>query len=293
MSENRPTPPDRKLGLMGPISIAIVVALVLLGTVLFRGGPHDSPPPEPAATPKPAPAPITKAPALPAVLLPEAPLGRGDILVEAQAAAAAYSVNSSFTGADPLAGRRFHLSIPFGCEGPQIRPGAAQAFYEFKPDERTVRLVARPATWTTLPLVQALKAPEIEAVQGFWIPHPWTNSEDCPKRREQPPPAVPTPPSAQTLGIAQLFREGGARTERRGERPYEHILKLGENEQPPLADGFRLVLEGRLSTFPNGRVARCWSESSDHQPMCLFAASFDRVAFESGSDGRLIAEWRN
>lgn len=285
MPEDRARSPDRKLGLIGPAAIAIVVLLIIAAALLFQNRSEPAPahvPPPPAAPPPPSPPPA------------ETVLNRSELLKEAGAIAAAYAGDGDAPaeGKDPLAGRRFEIRIPFGCEGPQAGPGAAQTFYEFDPEKRTVRLVARPAVWTTLPMIQELEAADIEAVEGFWVPHPWSYAEACPKRSEKPVPAAPTPPAAQTLGLARLFEAGGSRVQRRGERPFEHVMKLREDERRPLAEGYRLVLAGRVSSFPTGRVARCWSESPDHRPVCLYAVEFDRVAFESGKDGRLIAEWR-
>jgi hypothetical protein len=60
----------------------------------------------------------------------------------------------------------------------------------------------------------------------------------------------------------------------------------------PLAGGYRLALEGRFAAFPDGRAVRCWSESPDHHPICAFAVTLTRVAFER-ADRELIAEWRD
>lgn len=53
-----------------------------------------------------------------------------------------------------------------------------------------------------------------------------------------------------------------------------------------------MVMEGRFATYPDGRVARCWSEASGHQPICLYAVQFDRIAFEGADESRVRAEWR-
>lgn len=289
MSENRPRLRDGKLGLIAPISIAIVTAIIILGAVLLTHRPEA--PPEPAPIPPvPAPAATPASVAKPDDLV----LNRSELVEEASAIAAAYAEagNVAPKGRDPLVGRRFVLRIPFGCEGPQVGAGVAQAFYEFDADARTVRLVARPAIWTNLPLIQELDGAGIEAAEGFWIPQPWRLSDTCAARSDKPVPAAPTPAAAQTLGLAQVFKGDDSRVSRRRDRPYEHVLKLAANERLPLTDGFRLVLEGRFSTFPSGRVARCWSESPDHRPICLYAIELERVAFEAGGDGALIAEWR-
>lgn len=63
-------------------------------------------------------------------------------------------------------------------------------------------------------------------VEGFWIPRPWSYSDACPPRRDQPVPASPTPPAGQTFGPAELFDAGDSRVQRRSDRPYEQVLKL-------------------------------------------------------------------
>jgi hypothetical protein len=290
MAENRARGRSGKLGMIGPLSIVAVIALVIVGALVFTRS-RPPPPTEPAA----APVPTTPAPApAPATPPPDPVLTRSDLAAAMAAAADRYAAGEppARGGRDPLAGRRYVLRIPFGCEGPQLRPGAAQAFYTFDAETRTVRLVARPATWTGLALIQDTTQPEaLEAVEGFWVPHPWTASEACPVPRDKPVPASPTPPAAETLGLARLFVPGASRVDRRGERPYEQVVRLKADEAPPAAQGYRLVLEGRLDTFPDGRVGHCWSESPAHRPICLLAATFERVAFET-ADGQRLAEWR-
>ncbi|CAN5842947.1 hypothetical protein BH11PSE1_BH11PSE1_06310 [soil metagenome] len=194
---------------------------------------------------------------------------------------------------DPLAGRKFAIRMPFGCQGPQRAPNSAQVFYEFDSMKRTARLVAQPSTWTSLPQFQpAVARGALEAVEGFWVLHPWSNAETCPPPRQTPLPASPTPTAAPTLGLARLFEPSDSRVGRRADRPYETILKPTAEGDMPLWEGYRLVLEGRFATYPDGRVAHCWSESPDHRPVCLFAVQLDRVAFESGRDAQLLAEWQ-
>lgn len=285
MADNSPRSPDRKLGLIAPLSIGAVFVLILLAILVLRDR-------RPAPEPKPQPPAVDLSPA---VVGPPPPLTRTDVLRRANAIAAAFSAgtNAGSTGEAAMLGRKFVIRVPFGCEGPQLRPGAAQAFYEFDPKKQTVHLVARPAAWTSLPVIQGLAdVSKIEAVEGFWLPHPWSFADTCPPPREAPVPPSPTPPAAQTLGLASIFESGGSRVQRRGERAYDQVIKLKDGEAPPLADGYRLVLEGRFAAYPDGRVAHCWSESPDHWPVCLFAVQYDRVAFESGQDGQLLAEWR-
>lgn len=287
MADNSPRSPDRKLSLVAPLSIAVAIVLLLGAAFWFqRGRPPAPEQVEPAPAVAPAVAPIALAPSDPV-------LDRIEVLKAASAIAAVYAADevSRPPAKDPLTGRRFILRLPFGCEGPQSRAGQSQAHYEFNAEKRTVRLVARPADWTALPLVQAADAKKLEAVEGFWVPHPWSYSEACPAPREAPVPASPTAPATQTLGLARLFEPRGSRVGRRGQRPYEHVIRL-EADAAPSTQGYRLVLEGRFANFPSGRVAQCWNESPDHRPICLFAVEFDRVAFEGASGGPPLAEWR-
>ena len=280
MSDNRPRTPDRKFALIAPIVIG-AAAVVVLVAVLLR----PSPAPVPAAVP--APPPVVAAP--PAAPAPTAPVNRADLVAGAQAAASAYAAGEPAGGAD-LVGRRFRVRLAFGCGGPAPDPGPAQAYYQRDPAAGTIRLVARPAVWTDLPLVRAAPTPKAtEAVEGFWMPRPWLVSEACPKRREVAPPATPTPVEAPSLGLAIFHAADASRTERRGERPYEHVLKAA-SEAGSQDQGFALVLEGRISGFADGAALHCWSESVDHRPVCLYGVDVDRVAFEDAG-GAVLADW--
>lgn len=278
MSDHRPRSPDRKFALIAPIAIGVAAILVLV-LVLTRPGPVPATPPEP-------PPPFVPAPAAPA---PRAIAIRADLIAASAAAADAYAGGAT-GGAKDLVGRRFVVRLAFGCGGPAADPGPAQAYYQYDPAGPTLRLVARPATWTDLPLVRAAsgQAPA-ETVEGFWIPRPWLTRETCPKRRDVAPPATPTPVEAPSLGLAMFHDAGASRVERRSERPYEHVVKLdaGGADQP---QSFDLRLEGRIASFADGAAIRCWSESAEHRPTCLFAVELDRVAFEDAK-GAVLADW--
>jgi hypothetical protein len=143
-----------------------------------------------------------------------------------------------------------------------------------------------------LPIIQGLgDAAKVEKVEGFWLPRPWSYSENCPPQREAPVPATPTPAATQSLGLAQVFRLEGSRLLRRDGRAYEFVRKVPEGDGSPLTTSYRLVLEGRIVGFDDGRAVRCWSETSDHRPICLYGVEFDRVAFEDAK-GAMLAEWR-
>ncbi len=280
---------DNRRGVRGRLGLLALLAIIgVAGLILWATGRA------PSRQPPIAPAPDAQPPAavLPPVTTTPPPLSRTDLILEAEARAAA-APGAPAAGRDPLADRRFSVRIPFGCQGPQIGAGAAQAHYEVDAERRTLKLVARPVDLASHPLVtQSPDAETIEAVEAFWIPRPWTRTDTCPPRRDRPASATPTPPSPQTLGLATISEAGASRLRRRAERPYELVRKAPDDEPLPLASSYSLVLEGRLATFPTGRVIRCWSESSEHRPICLYAVALDRVAFET-PDGQLLAEWRD
>jgi hypothetical protein len=310
MSENSQRPSDRKLTLIAPLVILAVVGVMVLGSLFLKPGPADGPPPPPPPpeTAEPPP-PVAVPPALPP------PLARSEILARvASAASAAAAGLAAPAGREPIINRPFRLRIPFGCDGPASSTAGQQAYAEFDAARRTLKLVARPAVWTDLPMIrQLLPAGDVEAVEGFWIPRPWTDSETCPPRREPAAsapttpadpvqaatPAAPAPapvslaaPSPETVGLARLFAPGASRVIRRDGRPYGFVRKVPEGETPTSAKGYRLVIEGRVTGYPDGRAVRCRSESPDRRPVCLVAVEFDRVAVEDGETGAMLAEWR-
>ena len=292
MTDENPRPRARKLALVGPVVIAAIVVGLLLAAWLMRDPKHSaSESPAPAPSPSPATTPIEPQPSLPVSL---APLSRAEIIQYARAAASTFAMRApSPPDSSSLIGRQFQLRLPFGCGGPLAVGSTGQAFAEYDAEGRTIRLVARPSDLTQLPLIQsAPNAKDVERAEGFWISRPWIDVEACPPRDDGPAPATPTPPATQTLGIAQLFETGGSRVLQRGDRPYEFSRKAPEGDPALLSHSYRLVLEGRMVGFGDGQVLRCWSESPDHRPVCLYAVALDRVAFEDGEDGEVLAEWR-
>jgi hypothetical protein len=279
MSDNKARTPDRKFALIAPIVIGLAAIGVLI-VLLLR--PSTAPPPKVEPTPAPPPL-VAAAPA------PSAPASRDELISGADAAASAYAAGDTL-GASDLIGRKFTLRLAFGCGGPTADPGPVQAYYQLDNASRTVRLVARPANWTDLPLVRAAPAPEAtEAVEGFWIPRPWLRTDGCPHRREVAPPATPTPVEAPSLGVAMFHAADAPRAQRRGDRPYEYVYKL-----PAGGDGqglsFSLLLEGRISGFADHAAVHCWGESINHRPVCLYGVDIDRVAFEDAK-GEVLAQW--
>ena len=130
----------------------------------------------------------------------------------------------------------------------------------------------------------------IDAVEGFWIPRAWSNSESCAPQMTYSEPVTPTPPTAQSIGLAQLFPAGGSRLSRHAERPYQFTRKVPAGDTAMLAMSYRLTLEGRITGFDKDTALRCAMETPDHQPVCLFAVTFERVTFRDANDQQ-IATW--
>ena len=256
-----------------------LLALALLAACAPREEPAETPPPEPAAAPAP----------VPTLPLPPPPLGRTDVLDAVAAAAASFAAGAAYPEATAaLAGRRFRLSLPFGCAGPT--PGESRAGYVFDAEKRTLRLTARTEVWTDTAWAERLaNGTEVEAVEGFWIRRPWLRTETCPAVTPIDPEAA-APPAPDTVGVAQVFEAGGSRLLRRANRPYEATRKVEEGQMPG-AGGFRLVLEGEVAKA-EGRPVRCHTAHPDQRPACLLLVSFQRVAFET-STGETLAEWKN
>lgn len=289
MADNDPRRPSRKL-LIGVLLIALgAAAVVALST---SGDGRRTPPPD-AATPAPAPEPAVAPPS--AAPVPPAPtsstLNRAALLDAAASAAAAYSA-----GAAPppelaaLDGRRFALTIPFGCDGPD-ESGTAPEGWSIGPAGETLRITVRPEAWTSSPFAQALGGGEAEAVEGFWIPRPWQRTETCPPRPADPLAAEAPLPSPQTVGLATVYGRGSSRLGRRGDRPFELTLPLA-NAARPGPQGLQLVVEGRMTAFADGRTAACQAASPEQRPVCLIGAAVERVAIRNPATGRVLGEWR-
>lgn len=141
-------------------------------------------------------------------------------------------------------------------------------------------------------LAEAGASENWEAVEGFWIPRPWLATEACPAVRTDPLQTAALSASPQTVGLAAVFETGGSRIGRRNGRAYEFSIraKRGTPLAPPEA-GFRMLLEGRVTSFPSGRAIECRAPGPDQRPICIVAVQLDRVAFEDASRA-VLSEWR-
>ena len=236
------------------------------------------------------------------VPLPKPPMNRAALLqtVALARSAAAAGVDDS-QAQRSLDGKQFELRIRFGCAGAADKLDNAALGWTYNADTRVLRISATPTLNGDDPLVAQLNAKDVEAVEGFWIPRPWMLQASCPV-----PPAAPTAPpetdtaqqpstaiakAAGTIGIAQFFTAADSRTMRRDHRPYAATKTLDAGTAQVGAEGFDLVLEGRLQPGPGGRVILCKSSAADRPPDCTVSARIDRVRFEQPETGETIAEW--
>lgn len=252
------------------------------------GSPEDQP------VPQETPAPRSE---FPAPVLPQPPLNRAALLMAIDAARSAYAAGRPQTDGE-LAGRRFAIRQAFGCGGPSMGAGETVANrppgvagWTWARDQRSIEISLVPADWTG---TQELSAGEAawEAMEGYWLSRPWLREDGCP--------SIPTGAASQvgpaggaaahTSGLAAVFEEGSSRVGRRDGRAFNLILRGDPSPAPPV-DGYRMVIEGRLTAFPDGRAIRCRSAHIDQAPVCVAAAEVDRVAFED-ADGELLKEWR-
>jgi hypothetical protein len=222
---------------------------------------------------------------------PRPALSRAQLIESARVAASAFAAGEQTPAGTSLVGRSFAVRLPFGCAGAQATDTAAGteglASWSWGEDRRTITLRLTPADWTGSSIFA-----EAEAVEGFWLARPWLATESCPRVAVDPLQSGDAPASAQTVGLAAVFAKGGSRLGRRNGRAYTFTLRA-EEDRPlePARDGYRLLLEGRVGSYPDGRAIACRAAGPDQRPVCVAAVELDRVAFE-GADGAVLSEWR-
>jgi hypothetical protein len=257
---------------------------------------------------------------LPTIPVPAPAMDRAALLAAVtQAASAAAGGIDDGQVQRQLDGQQFEVRIRFGCSGPNEIADEKAMSWRFDDVKRTLRLRAAPDISIDQPIPAAIAGDAFEAAEGFWVPRPWLLQPGCPV---VPPPvpvkdsksaatAKPTPapapapkPPARTdlanleppaiaqhrVGIAQFFSDTDSRTLRRDGRPYEATKALEEG-QAPSAQGYDLVLSGRLKRLPTGRVIACKVEQPDRPPQCIVSVDFDRVWIERPDSGESLAEW--
>lgn len=283
------------------IALSRVMPVAFAGTLVLVAA-CDTEPEVPAEAPRPA-----------AVVVTPPVLDRAGLLEAIDRAASAYASGQQGEQ-ESLSGRRFLIRQAMGCQAPLAAGSAAPQGVgvlmqiENAPD---LKLTVSPADWTG-----ALNRPEggrgWEAAEGFWLAWPWLRTEGCPeppqvaiepavvgdadapvaKAAAEPSQEMATEFPTHTAGLASVFEVDGSRLKRRMGRAYEYTLR-GDGKTPPVEDpeGYRLVMEGRIAAFADGRSIQCRADDVDQRPVCVAAVYLERVAFET-SGGQQLSEWR-
>lgn len=281
------------------IRLGLAVGLVL-GLAQCDRQPREQPEDARPIVEAPAPEPDRPAPTT---------LDRAAFLGAISRAGSAYATGETASGTDPLVGRTFAIRLPFGCDAPRAAstatapdaagearsPDAGLPTLTWGPENRTLRLALTPDDWSETALVVNSGAGDRwEAVEGFWVSRPWLGSETCPRGMDRDPlgggigQADP-----QTVGLASVHETNSSRLGRRDGRAYRFTLRGEDGRSPtPSPMGYRVVLEGRFASFPDGRAIRCRAAGIDQRPVCIAAVQLDRVAFEDGASGSVLSEWR-
>ncbi len=225
---------------------------------------------------------------------PDPTLDRERLLLALAQARSAYASGVDDRAAQAeLDGARFELRIRFGCGAP---PAEATGDPSIRLDTqaRSVELSASPNVDLGDPRVAAMAGEGIEAAEGIWLSRPWLLHPACTQAAEAPaesPDGETAQQAPRDVGIAQFFSPTDSRIGRRGERSYRHVIRLEEGQDPARAQGYDLVLTGRLRAGPAGRVIRCTVPGPTAMPACLIGAEFEEVRFEDVERRAVIARW--
>lgn len=266
---------------------ASLVAALAIGVTGFLLGREVSPAAEPVRAVQPEPKPTPGAAAAPE----ERSMSRAELLDFATAAA---DRAASATPLPPrfasLAGKRFDLSLPFGCDGP-VPAGMGALGWRYDADASALRIRVVPVSWAVTQWFPSRPA-GLSALEGFWVARPWSSRETCAAPAAAPPPgAEPVTLAGQTLGLAQLISDDGPRHIARADEPYETVIRV-KPEALQLGSGLRLRLQGRFENHPGGDSARCVQPGGpDQRPICLIAVSFDELAVINPETEETLATW--
>lgn len=216
------------------------------------------------------------------------PLSRGDIVTAAAQAADAVASGSAPPGSlADLPGRRFSLSLPFGCAGPAGADSPAPLRWRYDDATQTLRIhvaliVWQPDEWAA--------APDATAVpQGFWVTRPWSSAETCPATSREPvatgiePVLLP----GQTLAIVNFTADAPP-----SNNGYEAVVRI-PREKLDMVLGLRARITGRIDHVPgtSGAIRCIQPGGSDQQPICAVAAIFDELAVDNPATGQTVATW--
>ncbi len=268
--------------------VALAASMALTGLLVAGCKP-------PVETPRAeVPPPTPSAPVV--TIAPPAALDRAGLLAAMDAAASAHASGQG-TGDASLVGRRFLVRQAFGCaqaplDDPQAAGPEGIGQVTRNVDGRSLKLSLTPGDWAGSAMIPSEAEGGWEVVEGLWLTRPWMRTEGCPGAETSVATGdQPAEPARQTMGLASVFEAEGSRVGRRNGRAFEHTARAeGDQAVVPPPQGFRLVLEGRLAAFPDGRAIRCRSARPDERPVCIAAVQIGRVAFEDAS-GTTLSDW--
>ena len=279
-----PSPRTSRLAIAG--SLAALIGVGGVGFLLGRGAAPVLPP-----SPVPAVAPVVPKPA---EAPPERLLQRSDLIALGIAAADASASGTSLSrDALELAGKRFELALPFGCDGPAPEGSDAPLRWRYDEEAAALRVHVAPTVWQKADWWPEPPA-TIEAMEGFWIERPWTSRETCPSASAiaAAPDADPATLLGQSLGVVQLISRDTPRQLVRGGKPYEAVVRMA-TDAAPFDQGLRMKLTGRVGRFPNGQPVHCAQPGGREQrPVCLIAVTVEQVALQDPAGGGDLSVWQ-
>ena len=267
----------------------ILVAAIAIGAAGFIAGRATSSGP-------PSPTEVISEPtaaATSAELEPPRVLERADIIALAERAADA-SASQQPLPQDiiSLAGRRFELVVPFGCDGPSAANADAPMSWRYDTKKQTLRIHISPTVWQARDWGMPDLSVANQMAEGFWIRRPWSSSENCPESTglASAPDTPPVTQSGQTLAVAQ-FRRQAPDGQRGASRSFDAV-KRTPPEQLNAARGFRVKLVGRIDKLPDGLPVHCIQPAgSEQRPICVVSVSFEELRIENPTSADVLDIW--
>jgi hypothetical protein len=215
-------------------------------------------------------------------------------LLEATARAASAHAAGKALDADSkdLAGRRFELVLPLGCNGPLPEGGPVENGWRYDLANGVLH-VAFPSNVMGVSenLIESgrIGGATGELGRSFWIKREWLREAVCPlDGTQETADLIGDEPS---VAIAEIVEAEAPRSNDGEGRDYR-VSKRVDVDQAPDTQGLRIIVSGRLTAEDNGPI-QCLSTHKDRRPSCVILARFDRVALTNASMTQIYGEWRN
>lgn len=259
-----------------------VAAALAVGAVGFVVGRMTVPPPPS----------VKSAPAQPVPLPIPQPdttrvLSRADITAAAGHAADALASGTAPPEAlDDLPGRRFSVSLPFGCAGPAGADSPAPLRWSYDETAQALRVHVALISWQ--PDEWGTKSDNSNGPQGFWVTRPWSSGETCPPAANDNVSMATQPVTlpGQTVALAS-FGSGIAKNN----GGYEATVRI-PRDKLDMSQGLRARISGRIDHVAGGGAVRCIQPAGiEQQPICAVAAIFDEMVIDNPATGETIATW--